>query len=120
MLFLGAHLFKFGFGCRQLFAQAINLGVILLFGRGRFLNLIGFDGAIKNREPREDWCMVDSTTPNMVRRMVSLTTILRAVFNPSHSIAAGENSIKRTVRYVATQIATSKRTDVVPCWTTRG
>ncbi len=57
-----------------------------------------FDGAIRNRAPREDWCKVDNTTPKMVSTSVRPTMKFLIFLNPSHSNAAGEYSIKRTFR----------------------
>jgi len=56
----------------------------------------------------------------MVSTSVSLFTMLRARLSPSHSSAAGVNSMKSTVRYRATQAATSKSSEVVPDWTMKG
>ena len=87
---------------------------------GEYQSGCSFDGAIRNSAPSEDWCSVERTTPKMVSKSVSLIMILRAFFRPSHSRAAGENSTNKTVRYRATQAATSNRRDVVPCCMIKG
>jgi len=55
-------------------------------------------GMISSSEPRDDWCRVESTTPNMVKTSVIFIARLRTFFKPSHSKGAGVNSRKRTVR----------------------
>ena len=65
---------------------------------GEYQSGCNFDGAIRNKAPRDDWCSVESITPRIVRIRVSFTASLRAFLSPSHSKGTGRNSRKSTVR----------------------
>ena len=55
-------------------------------------------GAIRNSPPSDDWCSVESMTPNTVRPIVMRTAHMRAFGQPSHSNTGGRNSMPSTVR----------------------
>ena len=76
-------------------------------------------GVMRNREPRDDWCMVESTTPNTVSGMVMASTTFLIFLSAgrmrfrnlyregwesssftviSHSMATGDHSMNSTKR----------------------
>ena len=46
--------------------------------KGEYHNGCSLEGAIRKRDPKDDWCMVDNITPKIVSTIVNLTTRLRA------------------------------------------
>ncbi len=56
-----------------------------------------FSFAIRNRAPKPDWCRVESVIPKITAARVIPESIFRALFAPSHSAIAGENSISSAI-----------------------
>ena len=68
-------------------------------------------GAMTKSVPSDDWCRVESRTPMMTSRGVSLRMTFSARFHRKRSKTTGLNSRASTVRYSMTHQATSNMTE---------
>ena len=69
-------------------------------------------GMMRNSEPSDDWCRVESPIPTITNGIRALTTVARMPARRGNSSAGtGKNSKAKTVRYSMTHQPTSNSGD---------